>query len=160
MEIWKTTIESDRYEVSSKGRIRNKQRLIPIVLKDNGAGYIYWQRKESGKMINSYVHRTLYKAFIGEIPNGYEINHINFDRGCNEISNLELSTHKQNMKHSRDNGRFNEADKKQSEFLKKKSLLGLNPFQNLTNEQRKKATEKWKAGYTKERHGMYGIKKK
>ena len=159
MEIWKRTIESELYEVSSYGRIRNIKRLKPIKLKDNGHGYIYWQRNDTGKMKNSYVHRTVYSAFIGNIPDGYEINHINFERGCNEVSNLELSTHKQNMKHSRDNGRFIEASKKQSELLKQKALLGINPFQNLTNEQRKKGTEKWKAGYTKERHGMYGVKR-
>ena len=159
MEVWKTTIESDRYEVSNKGRIRNKQRLIPIVLKDNGNGYVYWQRKENGKMINSYVHRTLYKAFVGNIPDGCEINHINFNRGCNELSNLELTTKKENMYHSRINGRFDEANRKQSEILKQKTLLGMNPFQQLTIEQRKKATENWKAGYTKERHGMYGVKR-
>ncbi len=118
MEIWKQSIESELYEVSSYGRIRNIKRLNPIKLKDNGHGYIYWQRKQNGKMKNEYVHRSVYRAFVGNIPEGYEINHINFDRAYNDLSNLELITREKNMKYSRDNGRFIEADKKHSEFMK------------------------------------------
>lgn len=138
MEIWKQTIESELYEVSNYGRIRNIKRLKPIKLKDNGHGYIYWQRNDKGKMKNAYVHRTVYSAFVGNIPEGYQINHINFERGCNEISNLELSTNKENMKHSRDNGRFDEANIKHSKLLKDRSILGTNPL-TIWNNKRKKS---------------------
>lgn len=33
---------------------------------------------------------------MGDIPDGYEINHINHDRHDNRLCNLELCTHKEN----------------------------------------------------------------
>ncbi len=43
------------------------------------------------------VHRIIYETFIGEIPKGYEIDHINTIRNDNRLTNLRLVTHKENM---------------------------------------------------------------
>jgi hypothetical protein len=158
MEIWKTTLEDDRYEVSNKGNVRSKQRMHPLVLKDTGNGYLVWQRRLNGKIKNQLVHRTVYRAFVEEIPEGYQINHINFERACNEVSNLQLTTVKENHQHSRSNGRFDIKDKLHSKWMKEQTKNGLHQFQNLTKEQRELGTKNWKAGYTKDRHGRYGIK--
>lgn len=68
-------------------------------------GHIY---NESGKEIgwvasNGYVqtsiggvHRLIWEAFKGEIPEGYEIDHINTIRNDNRLENLRLLTHKEN----------------------------------------------------------------
>lgn len=42
---------------------------------------------------NIPIHDLIYLAYKGEIPNNKEINHINFNRGDNNIENLELTTH-------------------------------------------------------------------
>lgn len=44
------------------------------------------------------VHRVVYKTFIGDIPAGYEIDHLNGNRTDNSISNLRILTHRQNVK--------------------------------------------------------------
>lgn len=43
------------------------------------------------------VHRAVYETFVGEIPEGYEIDHINIKRADNRLENLRLVTHKENM---------------------------------------------------------------
>lgn len=151
MEIWKTTVESDRYEVSNNGKIRHIIRKQELKLNDNGNGYKFWTRYENGKLINSYVHRTVYSAFIELIPNGMTINHKNFDRGCNNLENLEICSLKENLNYSRKKGRFDNANKKQSEKLKINS-----PFKSLTSKHRKKAAKTRKNNWKPEKHGMYG----
>ena len=68
-------------------------------------GHIY---NESGKEIGSVnkngyavissvlVHRLIWETFNGEIPEGYEIDHINTIRNDNRLENLRLVTHKEN----------------------------------------------------------------
>lgn len=38
------------------------------------------------------VHRLVYETFVGEIPNGYEIDHINTIRDDNRLDNLRCVT--------------------------------------------------------------------
>ena len=44
-----------------------------------------------------YVHRGVYETFKGEIPEGYEIDHIDTHRNNNDVNNLRLVTRKENM---------------------------------------------------------------
>lgn len=46
------------------------------------------------------VHRIIYQKFVGQLDMDLEINHIDGDRKNNDISNLELVTRSQNMRHS------------------------------------------------------------
>ena len=46
-----------------------------------------------------YVHRLVWTAFKGEIPAGYEINHIDGDRANSRLDNLEIVTRSDNMLH-------------------------------------------------------------
>lgn len=75
----------------------------------NKSGEVF---NSAGKKINGYIgangyiqvssnellHRVIWKAFNGEIPEGYEIDHIIpiKNGGTNELSNLRLVTHKEN----------------------------------------------------------------
>jgi hypothetical protein len=120
MEIWKTTIESDRYEVSNEGRIRSKRFMTPLSSnKKNNSGYNVWSHRiGTNKFKNNFIHRTVYKAFVGDIPYGMCINHIDFNKNNNSIENLELTTVFENLNHSRINGRFNSANEMHSEFMK------------------------------------------
>ena len=45
------------------------------------------------------VHRVVAEAFIGKIPKGKEINHLNGDKHCNNVDNLEIVTRQQNVTH-------------------------------------------------------------
>lgn len=42
------------------------------------------------------VHRAIYETFVGEIPDGYEVDHINTVRDDNRLENLRAVTHKEN----------------------------------------------------------------
>jgi hypothetical protein len=124
-EIWKTTIESDLYEVSNLGKVRHIiRRKILVTDKNHSSGYCYWTRRED-KTYNSYVHRTVYQAFNNiVIPKGMEINHLDFNRKNNCLSNLELVNKKENHNYSFKAGRYEDAHKKQSEMLKNKWASG------------------------------------
>lgn len=130
MEIWKTTIESERYEVSNYGNIRNKRNKTNLCLRKQN-NYLYWARTEDGKFKKAYVHRTVYQAFNGIIPNGFHINHLDFNGNNNNLSNLQLTTPAQNLNYSRKAGRFDKANKNHSKFMKKITMLGLNKMVNL-----------------------------
>lgn len=95
------------------------------VLKSRGCyigedGHIYnkWGRMNSHLLRNGYYeakmqinhkyyyymeHRVVYAWFYGNIPDGLEINHKDYDRGNNKIENLELMTRQENVDYSREN---------------------------------------------------------
>lgn len=43
------------------------------------------------------IHRMVYETFNGEIPQGYEIDHINTIKTDNSLKNLRCVTHSENM---------------------------------------------------------------
>ena len=44
------------------------------------------------------VHRAIYETFVGPIPTGYQIDHINNVRDDNRVENLRAVTHRENMR--------------------------------------------------------------
>lgn len=46
----------------------------------------------SDKATAQFVHRLIYEAFCGKLPEGYEADHINFDRSDNRLVNLRCIT--------------------------------------------------------------------
>lgn len=55
--------------------------------------------QENGVQYTFCEHRCVWVWFNGNIPDGFEINHIDADRKNNKIENLELVTHSENMQH-------------------------------------------------------------
>lgn len=51
---------------------------------------------DDGKVWNTSLHRISWIAVNGEIPEGYEVNHINENKDDNGISNLNLKTPREN----------------------------------------------------------------
>ena len=45
------------------------------------------------------VHRVVAQTFIGKIPKGMEINHLDGDKHNNNVNNLEIVTRQQNITH-------------------------------------------------------------
>ena len=67
---------------------------------DNGHGYKVVSLAKEGKRKNHYMHRLVAEHFI-ENPNNYpEVNHIDYDKGNNNVNNLEWVSRKMNMQHS------------------------------------------------------------
>lgn len=76
----------------STGRVRSGQRAGCI----KGDGYWYVQLDG----IRVPIHRAIWIIENGEIPNGYNIDHIDRDKSNNHISNLRLATHAENMRNN------------------------------------------------------------
>lgn len=103
-EIWKDIPGYEGYQASSYGRIRSKTRTVERRSKWGEGAWVYKGRILSpsankkgylglSMMINKRtvcrsVHRLVALAFLGECPQGYEVDHINKDRTDNRIENL------------------------------------------------------------------------
>ena len=65
-------------------------------------GYLQISLCRNGKYIRKAIHRCVWEAFVGPIEGRMEINHKDLNRSNNQLSNLELVTHQQNLKHAID----------------------------------------------------------
>lgn len=107
-EIWKDIRNYEgRYKVSDLGRIKSyvsrHNIYSELIMKPTQAhnGYMLIGLCDKlGKVKRFGVHRIVASAFIGEIPNKYEVNHINGDKTDNRVENLEIVTSSQNQKHA------------------------------------------------------------
>lgn len=96
-EEWRTVKGFEGcYEVSNLGRIYSYPR--PYCKggysygNKVGKGYFQCTLSNRGKRLQIKVHNLVYKTFVGEIPEGYEIHHINRIRTDNRLENLQLLT--------------------------------------------------------------------
>lgn len=71
---------------------KRKDKLMQRIKTDNGLGYLRVRTKLGHKM----VHRIIWETFNGDIPDGYEIDHINTIKTDNRLYNLRLVTPKEN----------------------------------------------------------------
>ena len=62
-------------------------------------GYRTLMVQENGIQYTFCEHRCVWTWFNGDIPDGFEINHIDADRANNRIENLEMVTHSENIQH-------------------------------------------------------------
>lgn len=56
--------------------------------------------RNDGKRRRFLIHRFVWECIKGEIPKGLQINHLDKIRWNNAISNLELCTQSENLKHA------------------------------------------------------------
>ena len=79
----------------------------------------YWMvtmYDDDGNKHHQNLYRVIWKCVYGEIPKGYEVNHIDQDRDNNSIHNLNLLTHKENVN-------WGDGNEKRSNTLKTKKHL-------------------------------------
>lgn len=104
-------------------------KLVLLKIKPHN-GYERVSTKEGYK----FVHRVVYETFVGEVSQGYEIDHINTNRDDNRLENLRCVTHKENSNNQLTRKHFSEAlkgndrtkGKLRSEFGEKfKSKFGI-----------------------------------
>lgn len=88
----------DAYTVNEYGEIFST-RGKPLCQWFDNMGYKMVVLYKNGSRNYKRVHRLVYEAFKGTIPDGYIVNHIDEDRGNNTLSNLEIITNSQNIKH-------------------------------------------------------------
>jgi len=108
-----------RYEVSDLGRVRSLARIVPtsgrrvrrhdprILRPVSTHGYLAVHLSDKPRWVATlYVHRLVAEAFIGPIPPGHDIDHLDFDRGDNRAVNLSITSRAENIGRSRRNGRM------------------------------------------------------
>lgn len=111
-EIWKDIPGHEDYRVSSKGRVWSKTRwrspangrryLRPgRLLKENSNnGYRRVRLFSRKKYSDIHIHRLVWLAFMGPIPEDKEINHKNGVKHDNQLGNLEVVTSSENRLHA------------------------------------------------------------
>lgn len=107
IEIWKDIKEYEGlYQVSNWGKVKSIDRVInnhfykSKIIKpcDNGIGYCQIKLCKNGKYKRFYLHRLVAQAFLENYNPTLEVNHINHNKKDNNINNLELVSHLDNMR--------------------------------------------------------------
>ena len=121
VEEWKSLkgiVEcGDYYEISNLGRLRSVDREViakngtvrrfkGIIrkTKKNNRDYIMASLSLNDKDKTVLIHRMVALAFLPNIDNLPEVNHIDGDKNNNRVDNLEWMTSKENQTHARNNG--------------------------------------------------------
>lgn len=108
-EIWKPCLGHEGYSVSDKGRVRSETRIVvrrngrPHTVKggilkpfpDSKDRLQVKMRKGPDKPDQVFVHKLVWEAFNGPVPNGHDIDHIDQDHRNNELYNLQTLTRKE-----------------------------------------------------------------
>ena len=119
MERWLPITGYEKfYEVSNLGRVRSFDRMVEHPrgprfrkgqirkLQTNWAGYLTLSLSNGDKTFVS-VHRLVAKHFLPRPSSEFvEINHKDFDKKNNVVTNLEWVTHKENAEHAVLGGRY------------------------------------------------------
>ena len=124
-EIWKKVRGKEEYaEISNMGQIHyyatGKGRCPEErwTYGNKSGGYLY----ACIGYVNKGVHQWVYLTFVGDIPEGMQVNHIDEDKHNNRLDNLNLKTPKENTNWGTGNARraASNRGKKRSEETKKK----------------------------------------
>lgn len=99
------------YEISNYGRVRSldkyvkskngsmqfrKGKLIIPHIPNKKAPHYQIQLWKNGAYKYFYIHQLVYIAFVGQIPEGMQVNHLNENGIDNRLENLNLMTPKEN----------------------------------------------------------------
>ena len=125
VEEWKSLkgiVEcGDYYEISNLGRLRSVDREVIArngtvkrfkgmirKTKKNNRDYIMASLSQNNKDKTLLIHRMVALAFLPNVDNMPEVNHIDGNKNNNRVDNLEWMTSKENQAHARNNGLSNQ----------------------------------------------------
>lgn len=111
MEIWKDIPNYEGfYQVSNLGRVKSLLRFdslgrsqggLILVFELSKRGYYRIGLTKNKKQIKFSAHRLVVLSFIGEIKKGLVVDHIDNDKLNNNLSNLQIITHRENSSKDR-----------------------------------------------------------
>jgi hypothetical protein len=101
---WKIISELPQYAVNEFGEVKNIKRGNILKPRVDTRGYLTIQFKINTITLNRTIHRLVGLAFLENINNLPEINHIDGNKLNNHISNLEWVSKSENMQHAHDTG--------------------------------------------------------
>jgi len=103
-EVWKDIpMYAGIYEVSTLGRVRSKVTNEIAKPFKNERGYMIVKIYLNGMMKNERVHRLVALTFIPNPDHLPQVNHKDYNRTNNQVTNLEWCTAEQNILYSMDN---------------------------------------------------------
>lgn len=93
-EEWKPVVGYEGlYEVSDWGRVKslnynNTGKEGIMKTRPNGGGYLQIDLYKNGKKETRKVHILVMRAFVGRCPDGYEVDHYDWNPKNNRLDNL------------------------------------------------------------------------
>lgn len=85
------------YEISEDGRIiRNVKSKHQMSMEKDRGGYYRTHVMLNGKQVHRFVHILVAECWLGDKPNGNEVDHIDRNRQNNHYKNLRYVTREQN----------------------------------------------------------------
>jgi hypothetical protein len=119
-EDWRPIPEYEGYyEASADGRIRRStpftsrgaRRRARVLTSHVSGGYLRVILCRDGEKRDWYVHRLVALAFLGPLPGGHGVNHVDGDKRNNAAANLESATPRENIRHAIGLGLFPTGDR-------------------------------------------------
>lgn len=96
-EVWKGIADYPMYQISNMGNVRSL--FVNRIMKsgNNGKGYRFIPLHNERGVRNHYIHRLVASAFLGECPEGKEVNHKDENKANNRLDNLEYVSKSENV---------------------------------------------------------------
>lgn len=89
----------NRYEISRDGKIlRHVKFKHPRKFQVSNKGYLRTRIYIKGKMVNVFIASLVAEAWLGEKPDGYEVDHIDRNKLNNHADNLRYVTPIENLR--------------------------------------------------------------
>ena len=107
---WEQAAGFSKYLISTDGQVYSLKydRLLPQGITNKGYKQVD-VCNDYGVKKHMRVHRLVYMAHVGAIPEGMQINHKDEDKTNNCIDNLELMTNKENCNYGTRNQRISQS---------------------------------------------------
>lgn len=99
-EIWRPVSVPYAYEVSDHGRVRRSGAEHVLKGTPGNHGYPCVRLSRKSQVREHLIHRLVFEAFVGPIPEKMTINHIDGIKTNNRVENLELATKAANNAHA------------------------------------------------------------
>ena len=111
------------YYINTSGEIRNKWGREIGKGQKTLDGYCHVTLSLKDEKWCPYIHQLVWLTFVGEIPKGYEIDHINTNRSDNRLENLRCVDKPTNRKNPKSVLHYKESNKNKGIVRQRRELL-------------------------------------